>query len=87
MTFRYTDYHIHTRWSGDVPENGPNFEDYIKIAEENKINVCFLEHYELYYIERFKDNKFYGDKINDYLEEIDRLKETFDFCMGGLEVE
>lgn len=88
MRFRYTDYHIHSRnWSTDVSEDGPIFADYIKIAEEERINICFLEHFELYYVENDKKNPFYNDGINDYLEEIDRLKESYDFILGGLEIE
>jgi HisJ family histidinol phosphate phosphatase len=87
MTYKYTDYHIHTNWSADIKENGPNFEEYIKIAEQERINICFLEHYELYYVEKDKTNPFYGERIDDYLEEIDKLKETYDFIMSGLEVE
>ena len=87
MKFKYTDYHVHTKWSSDIQENGPVFEDYIKIAEENEINICFLEHYELYNIERDKTNPFYNGKIDDYLEEIDQLKADYKFIIGGLEVE
>ncbi len=88
MRFKFTDFHVHTRgWSVDVAENGPTFEDYIKAAEEHQINVCFLDHYELYYIENDKANPFYGGKIDDYLEEIDKYKETYDFILSGLEVE
>ncbi|MFX0047299.1 MAG: histidinol-phosphatase HisJ family protein [Candidatus Hermodarchaeota archaeon] len=87
MKFKYTDYHIHTNWSSDIPEDGPKFKDYIKIAEAEAINLCFLEHYELYYIEQDKTNPFYKNKIDDYLEEIDQLKENYDIILGGLEVE
>lgn len=88
MRFKYTDYHIHSRdWSIDVKEDGPVFEDYIKIAETNTLNICFLEHFELYYIEKDKLNPFHNGGIDDYLEEIDKLKETYDFILGGLEVE
>lgn len=88
MRFRYTDYHIHSRnWSTDVSKDGPVFEDYIRIAEKERINICFLEHFELYYIENDKLNPFHNGGINDYLEEIDQLKESYDFILGGLEVE
>jgi histidinol-phosphatase (PHP family) len=88
MTYKYTDYHLHTTpWSVDVGEDGPKFEDYIKIAEINEINICFLEHYELYYIEKDRKNPFYNGNIENYLEEIDELKETYDFIYSGLEVE
>ena len=88
MKFKLTDYHIHTaNWSTDVGENGPNFIDYIKVAESNRINICFLEHFELYHIEIDKSNPFYNDGIQDYLEEIDTLKETYDFILGGLEIQ
>jgi len=87
MKFKYTDYHIHTNWSSDIPEDGPNFKDYIKIAEIEEINICFLEHYELYYIEQDKRNPFYNKNIDDYLEEIDQLKENYNIILSGLEVE
>ncbi|MFX1312367.1 MAG: histidinol-phosphatase HisJ family protein [Promethearchaeota archaeon] len=88
MRFKITDFHIHTRpYSGDVAEDGPIFNDYIKIAEEQQINVCFLEHFELHYVDNDKLNPFYGGKIQDYLEKIDEIKETYDFVMGGLEVD
>jgi len=88
MKFKFTDYHLHTaNWSTDVGKDGPTFEDYIKIAEINEINICFLEHYELYSIERDRTNPFYNSNIDNYLEEIDELKETYDFIYSGLEVE
>ncbi|MFX1376081.1 MAG: hypothetical protein ACFFA0_09735 [Promethearchaeota archaeon] len=88
MKYKFTDYHLHTaNWSVDVDNNGPTFEDYINLAEENEINICFLEHYELYYIEKDKTNPFYDGNIENYLEEIDELKETYDFIYGGLEVD
>ena len=87
MKFKYTDYHIHTNWSSDISEDGPNFDDYIKIAEAEEINICFLEHYELYSIERDKSNPFYNDKLDDYLEEIDDLKGNYKFILSGLELE
>jgi HisJ family histidinol phosphate phosphatase len=88
MRFKFTDFHVHTRpWSCDVAEDGPRFEDYIKIAEEHQINVCFLDHYELFYVENDKTNPFYHGKVNDYLEEIDIYKETYDFILSGLEIE
>ncbi|NVM16157.1 MAG: histidinol-phosphatase HisJ family protein [Candidatus Lokiarchaeota archaeon] len=87
MKFKYTDYHVHTKWSSDIQENGPVFDEYIEIAELNEINICFLEHYELHYIERDKTNPFYNDKIDDYLEEIDQLKENYNIILSGLEVE
>jgi HisJ family histidinol phosphate phosphatase len=88
MKFKYTDYHVHTaKWSSDIDKNGPNFEDYIKIAEEHEINICFLDHFELYSIENDKTNPFCDGNIDNYLEEIDELKETYDFIYSGLEVE
>jgi len=87
MKFKYTDYHLHTKWSVDIVENGPSFSEYIEIAERNRINICFLEHFELLYIEREKSYPFYDGKINVYLEEIDILKETYDFILAGLEVD
>jgi histidinol-phosphatase (PHP family) len=87
MKYKVTDYHLHTAdWSTDVGENGPKFMDYIKVAEENRINICFLEHFEFYQIESDKSNPFYNSGVQDYLEEIDKLKETYDFIIGGLEI-
>jgi HisJ family histidinol phosphate phosphatase len=88
MKFKFTDYHLHTaNWSTDVGKDGPKFEDYIKIAEINEINICFLEHYELYSIETDKTNPFHNGNIENYLEELDELKESYDFILSGLEVE
>ncbi|MFX0072739.1 MAG: hypothetical protein ACFFAO_16775 [Candidatus Hermodarchaeota archaeon] len=87
MKFKYTDYHIHTKWSYDIAKYGPSFEDYARIAEKNKINICFLDHYELYYIERDETHPFYGGTIEHYLEEIDNIKGTYDFILSGLEVD
>ncbi|MHA1293817.1 MAG: PHP domain-containing protein [Promethearchaeota archaeon] len=87
MKYKYTDYHIHTQWSHDIVEFGPSFEDYIKVAEKNKINICFLEHYELIHVESNLKCPFYGDKIVDYLNELDKIKENYEFVLCGLEVE
>jgi HisJ family histidinol phosphate phosphatase len=87
MRYNFTDHHVHTKWSSDIPEDGPDFIDYIKIAEAEEINICFLEHYELYSIERDKSNPFYNGKIDDYLEEFDDLKGTYKFILSGLELE
>ena len=87
MRFKYTDYHIHTNWSHDIIGSGPTFDDYIKEAEKHKINICFLDHYELYYIETDETCPFYNDKIIKYLEEMDKLKENYEFIQSGLEVE
>ena len=87
MKFKYTDYHIHTKWSHDIVNSGPTFEDYCKVAEKNKINICFLDHYELYYIETDKNYPFYDNKIVNYLEEVDKIKENYDFVLSGLEVD
>ncbi len=87
MKFKYTDYHVHTKWSHDIVEFGPTFENYVKIAEKNRINVCFLDHYELYYIENDKNYPFFGGKTEQYLEEIDKVKDNYDFVLSGLEVD
>jgi len=88
MKFKYTDYHIHTSpWSADIKENGPTFEHYIQLAEEERINICFLEHFELLYIKKDKFYPFSNGRIDDYLEKIDTFKETYDFILAGLEVD
>lgn len=85
--YKYTDYHIHTRWSHDIKEFGPSFEHYARIAEKKKINICFLEHYELFPIENDPTYPFYGGKIEQYLEEVDDVKATYDFVLSGLEID
>jgi histidinol-phosphatase (PHP family) len=87
MKYKYTDFHVHTKWSHDIADSGPPFEEYIQIAEENQTNICFLDHYELYYIENDENYPFYGDKIHKYLDEVDKLKENYDFVLSGLEVD
>ena len=87
MKFKYTDYHVHTKWSHDIASNGPSFEDYVEIAEQQEINICFLDHYELYYIDTDKNYPFYGGLISRYLEEVDRVKENYEFILSGLEVD
>ncbi|MGQ4872568.1 MAG: histidinol-phosphatase HisJ family protein [Promethearchaeia archaeon] len=87
MKFKYTDFHVHTRWSHDIANFGPTFDDYAIIAEKYKINICFLDHYKLYYIENDPNYPFYGNKIEQYLEEIDKIKEIYDFVLSGLEVD
>ncbi len=87
MKFPHTDYHVHTNWSFDISKNGPSFYDYLDVCEEHQINICFLEHYELYYVETNKYHPFYGEKIVDYIEEIDNIKESYDFVLSGLEVD
>lgn len=86
--FVITDFHVHTKWSSDITENGPTFEAYLPIAEKNKINICFLDHYELYHVKNNINYPFYGDgKIEQYIEQMDKIKENFDFVLSGLEVD
>ena len=89
MKFKYTDYHIHCApWSHDIGKLEPSFEDYARIAEKNKINICFLNHYEIHPIEEDINYPFYGEgKIEQYLEELDRIKENYKFVLSGLEVD
>ncbi|MHA1526316.1 MAG: hypothetical protein ACTSQD_04735, partial [Promethearchaeota archaeon] len=87
MKYKYTDYHLHTYWSHDIANWGPSFQDYAEIAESNEINICFLDHYELFYIEHDKTYPFFGGKIEQYLEEVDKIKATYDFILSGLEVD
>ena len=87
MRYKYTDYHVHTNWSIDIKDDGPSFEDYIRVAELNRINVCFLEHYELRYMGEQFSNPFSNENVDNYLEDLDVLKETYDFILAGLEVD
>ena len=87
MKFDYTDFHVHSRWSHDIKEFGPSFEDYLNIAAKNEINICFLDHFELYYIENDETYPFYDGKIEQYLDEIDKVKASHEFVLSGLEVD
>ncbi len=87
MRFEFTDYHVHTNWSHDIKTNGPSFEDYAKIAEKHEINICFLDHFELYYVENDSNYPFYGNKIEQYLAEVNAIKNKYDFVLSGLEVD
>ena len=87
MKYSLTDYHIHSSWSDDIVDIGPGFEDYLSIAEENDINICFLEHYEIYQIESFENHPFRINSIETYLEQLDKLKENYEFVLTGLEVD
>ncbi|MHA1339348.1 MAG: histidinol-phosphatase HisJ family protein [Promethearchaeota archaeon] len=89
------DFHIHTNWSLDNL-TGPDPEDYLEIAEKNKVQICFLDHYELIYKEDPpipKDKTwvpqwpFYNDKWNKYLEKMDEIKSNYSFVFSGLEVD
>jgi len=87
MKFKHTDFHLHTKWSDDIVDVGPSFEDYLGVAEDNKINICFLEHYEVYQIESFENHPFRLNSIDQYLEELDKIKENYEFVLSGLEVD
>ncbi len=87
MIYKYTDYHLHSVWSHDIAEKGPVFEDYAVIAEKEEINICFLDHYELFYIENDKTYPFYDNKIEKYLDEIDVIKQNYEFVLSGLEID
>lgn len=89
------DFHVHTKWSLDIPE-GPSPEDYLEEAEKNKIHICFLDHYELVYKNNPKmpEGKnwtpiwpFEGDNWHKYLEIMDNLKSNYSFVSSGLEVD
>lgn len=89
------DFHIHTCWSLDIP-HGPKPEDYFEVAEENKIHIGFLDHYEMIYEgnptgppgkEWMPEWPFEGNKWNRYLEKMDELKSNYDFVSSGLEVD
>ncbi len=89
MKYIYTDYHVHTKWSHDIKENGPIFEEYALASQENAINICFLDHYEVFYVKNDKTYPFYGgkDKVIEYLAELDKVKENHDHLLSGLEVD
>ncbi len=87
MKYPITDYHLHTKWSDDIADVGPNFEDYLNVAEENKINICFLEHYEIYQVETTENHPFRINSMDNYLEELDKIKDNYEFVLSGLEVD
>jgi HisJ family histidinol phosphate phosphatase len=90
------DLHVHNRWSLDIPQ-GPHPEEYMELAEKNKIHIGFLDHYEVIYQKNlecpFEDKKwvpidtFAGDNWNKYLEELDDLKNNYSFVSTGLEID
>jgi len=89
------DFHIHTNWSLDNL-NGPDPEDYLKIAEENEIQICFLDHYELIYKKNppIPEGKtwipiwpFSEEKWNIYIEKMEDLKSNYSFVYSGLEID
>ncbi|MHA1805166.1 MAG: hypothetical protein ACTSU4_11680 [Promethearchaeota archaeon] len=89
MKFKHTDFHVHTKWSHDIAKNGPDFNDYAKLAEELNLNVCFLDHYELYHVKHDKTYPFYGGEeiLNKYLKEVSQVKENHNNVLSGLEVD
>lgn len=80
------DLHVHSNWSEDIKEVGPNASEYLEIAQKYKIHVGFLEHFELLH-EKDKDRKLNVNTIDAYLEEIDELKNNYDNITTGLEVD
>ncbi|MCP4762887.1 MAG: hypothetical protein GY870_14000 [archaeon] len=89
------DLHIHTCWSLDIPK-GPKPEDYLNIAEENKIHIGFLDHYEILYqntsLDEFPPHKKWIqstplDDISKYLEKMDELKSNYSFISSGVEID
>ena len=90
------DFHVHTRWSLDIP-NGPQAQEYLSLAEENKIHICFLDHYELWYLDHldcpFKEKQwqpewpFSDGKWEIYLEEMDEIRSNYSFISSGLEID
>ncbi|MHA1689589.1 MAG: PHP domain-containing protein [Promethearchaeota archaeon] len=89
MKFKYTDYHVHTKWSHDIVDSGPSFSDYAVMAEKLKLNVCFLDHYKLYYVKYDKTYPFHGVEVTlkKYLEEVNKVKENYAHVLSGLEVD
>ena len=93
------DLHLHSRWSQDIL-NGPTMADYIPLAERYNIHIGFADHYELlYYGKENKRNnprtespwsgewRLNPDTIDQYLEEIDALKEEYPHVSSGLEID
>ncbi|OLS15488.1 MAG: histidinol phosphate phosphatase HisJ family [Promethearchaeota archaeon CR_4] len=78
------DHHVHTRWSLDIPE-GPTFEDYIPLVEQEHIHVNFLDHLE---IALFNDNvPLKESTIANYLEAFDVAKSRCNHISKGFEVD
>jgi HisJ family histidinol phosphate phosphatase len=82
------DLHVHSNWSQDNLD-GPSLADYIPLAERNKIHIGFADHFEFAF-SNTKDPKCKKCRLNqksvdDYLEEIDKIKENYPFITSGLE--
>ncbi len=83
------DLHIHSNWSVDNLD-GPNIRDYIPLSEKYKIHIGIADHFEFAYFNPehpfYKDNRLNLDTIDEYLNEIDLLKENYGHITSGLEI-
>ena len=88
---RAMDLHLHTQWSQDNLD-GPAMAEYIPLAEKFNLHIGFADHFELLYYEHPNRRQKYGkwrltpDTIDQYLEEVDSLKEHYPFVSSGLEI-
>jgi HisJ family histidinol phosphate phosphatase len=84
------DLHIHSNWSADNVD-GPMIQEYIPLAEQYKLHICFTEHFEFLYYEthdlRYGEWRLNPDSIDQYLEEIDTAREIFPHISAGLEID
>ncbi len=89
------DLHIHTNWSQDNLD-GPSMMDYIPLAERYKIHIGFADHFEMQYYRKYGGSprnegdprwKLNPDTIDDYLGEVDDIKENYEFVSSGLEMD
>ena len=83
MCYVAQDYHIHTRYSHDV-EIG-SFWDYCVIAEENDIQLGFLDHFDVQKFQR-PDYLLSESRITCYLENFDEVKASYPEITIGLEI-
>ena len=82
------DLHVHSNWSQDNL-NGPSMKDYAPLAERYKIHIGFADHFEFFDSDKkdseFKKYRLNQETVNNYLEEIDNIKENYPFITSGLE--
>jgi len=80
VNMHYIDYHVHTEYS---PDASGSFMDYCLIAEENGIQLGFLDHFDI-----TRQISFLPvSRVPAYLEDFERVRSNFPGVSIGLEIE
>ncbi|QEE15650.1 PHP domain-containing protein [Promethearchaeum syntrophicum] len=82
------DLHVHSNWSQDNLD-GPSLEEFIPLAERFKIHIGFADHFEFKFPNpkdpKCKECRLNQNSVDNYLEEIDKIKENYPFITSGLD--